>query len=109
MSKRRRNNSTNNTTNNQAAPKVSLEKEQSNQQASSNGSENTVWIANGAGNKPIQVDWETGDTVGRILERASITIPQGRTATLGQRRVRSMNTPVEAGETIVIAGMPQNG
>lgn len=109
MSKRRRKNSTNNATNNQVAPKVSLKKEQSNQQTASNGTENTVWVAHGAGNQPIQVDWETGDTVGTILERAKITIPQGRTATLGQRRVRSMDTPVEAGETIVIAGMPQNG
>ena len=64
MSKRRRKNSTNNATNNQVAPKVSLKKEQSNQQTASNGTENTVWVANGAGNQPIQVDWETGDTVG---------------------------------------------
>lgn len=71
--------------------------------------QNTVWIANGAGNMPIEAEWQPGDTVGSILEREQIEIAAGHTAVLGQRRVCSMSTPVEPGETIVIADMPSNG
>lgn len=78
------------------AEKVTLGKEQ-------------VWVANGAGNQPKAVAWQKGDTVGTILERCGIELAEGRTATLGQRRVHSMATPVEPGMTIVIAGMPCNG
>ena len=70
----------------------------------------TVKVANGAGNTPVEVEWQQGDTVATILKRADITIQKGQTATLGNKRVRKPEkTSVEAGAIIVIAGKVSNG
>ena len=69
-----------------------------------------VYVANGAGNTPIEVEYHDGDTVANILKRANIVIKQGQTPTLGKKRIKDANkTPVSAGDTIVIAGQPSNG
>lgn len=70
----------------------------------------TVKIANGAGNDPIEIAWQQGDTVASVLQRAGITIERGRTASIGRRRIRNPEkTEIRAGEVIVIAGKPSNG
>ena len=69
-----------------------------------------VKIANGAGNEPVTISWQQGDTVASVLKRANITIESGRTATIGRRRVRKPEkTAIQPGEVIVIAGKPSNG
>lgn len=69
-----------------------------------------VRIANGAGNNPVTVSWQQGDTVASVLKRANITIERGRTATIGRRRIKDpAKTEIKAGEVIVIAGKPSNG
>lgn len=71
---------------------------------------NIVMIANGAGNKPTEVEWQSGDTVASVLKRAGIKIQSGQTATLGKRRIRNLEkTKVDSGATIVIAGKVSNG
>ena len=69
-----------------------------------------VRIANGAGNEPVAISWQQGDTVATVLKRANITIEQGRTATIGRRRIKKPEkTAIQPGEVIVIAGKPSNG
>lgn len=69
-----------------------------------------VKVANGAGNDPVSISWQPGDTVASVLERAGITIEKGRTATIGRRRVRNpAKTEIQPDEVIVIAGKPSNG
>lgn len=70
----------------------------------------TVTIAIGAGNKPIQVAWQSGDTVASVLKRAEIVVERGKTPTLGKKRItKPGKTPVQPGDVIVVAGMPANG
>lgn len=69
-----------------------------------------VMVAVGAGNDPIPVKWEEGDTVASILQRAQITVGPGQTPTLGKKRiVNPEETTVQPDDVIVIAGMPANG
>ena len=69
-----------------------------------------VYVAYGAGNAPIEVEYYDGDTVASILDRANIVIERGQTPTLGKKRIRNAKeTPISAGDTIVIAGQPSNG
>ena len=69
-----------------------------------------VSIANGVGNRPIDVEYRKGDTVASVLERAGIVVESGMTPTLGKKRVRNPEkTAVSAGDLIVIAGKPSNG
>lgn len=86
-----------------------LEKKQ-NQKAQSATSGPVVKVANGAGNDPVEISWQQGDTVATILKRANITIEPGRTATIGRRRIKNpAKTAIQPGEVIVIAGKPSNG
>ena len=74
------------------------------------GAANKVYVAVGAGTKPIAVDWRRGDTVARALKRAEVTVAAGMTPTLGKVRVVDPDhTAVSAGDTIVVAGRPANG
>lgn len=69
-----------------------------------------VKVANGAGNEPIEISWQQGDTVASVLARANVTVERGRTATIGRRRVKDpAKTEIKPGEVIVIAGKPSNG
>ena len=75
-----------------------------------NEAKDIVRIANGAGNKPVEVEWRPGDTVATVLKRAGIEVQRGQTATLGKRRIRNPEkTNVDSGATIVIAGKVSNG
>ncbi|MDO4611927.1 MAG: hypothetical protein Q4B29_00470 [Candidatus Saccharibacteria bacterium] len=62
------------------------------------------------GNTPKTVDYQQGDTVASVLQRAGVYLTGSQTAALGRRRVQdAAKTPVKAGETIVVAGKPSNG
>lgn len=70
----------------------------------------SVRIATGAGNEPIEIGWQEGDTVESVLKRAGVTVEDGQTATLGKRRIKNPGkTKIKAGDLIVIAGKPANG
>lgn len=69
-----------------------------------------VTIANGVGNKPIKVEYYANDTVGKVLERANLTLERGATVSIGRKRVNDINqTTVASGDTLVIAGKVCNG
>ncbi|MBR5669829.1 hypothetical protein IKX12_01990 [Candidatus Saccharibacteria bacterium] len=69
-----------------------------------------VYVAYGAGNEPIEVEYHENDTVASVLERAGVIVDKGMTPTLGKKRVRKPEkTTVSAGDLIVIAGKPSNG
>lgn len=69
-----------------------------------------VKVARGAGNKPIKVPWEEGDTVATVLARAEIKLEEGETATMGNARItKPEETKVESGNLIVIARKLANG
>lgn len=71
---------------------------------------NNVRIATGAGNEPIEIGWQKGDTVESVLARAGVVVEAGQTATLGKRRIKNPGkTKIKAGDLIVIAGKPANG
>lgn len=71
---------------------------------------NTVTIANGIGNKPITVEFHSGDTVASVLDRAELTLEAGTTVSIGRKRVEDIDkTTVAAGDTLVIAGKVSNG
>lgn len=69
-----------------------------------------VKIARGAGNKPIKVPWEEGDTVATVLARVEIKLGEDETATMGNTRIiKPEETKVEPGSLIVIARKLANG
>ncbi len=69
-----------------------------------------VYIAVGAGTKPIEVTWQQGDTVDSVLKRADVIYTSDKSPTLGKVRVLNpKNTHVKPGDTIVVAGRPANG
>ncbi len=69
-----------------------------------------VQVSKGAGNAPIEVAWQEGDTVSSVLKRAEVTIDPGQTACIGRRRVtRPDKMKVRAGSVITVAGKPSNG
>lgn len=69
-----------------------------------------VRIAIGAGNAPVDVEWEPGDTVSTVIERAKVSLSKDQTATIGKRRVKKPEkTKVYPGDLIVVAGKPANG
>lgn len=69
-----------------------------------------VYVAVGAGTKPVEVDYKQGDTVASVLKRAELSYSDNQSPTLGKKRVRNPEkTPVNPGDTIVVAGRPANG
>ena len=68
-----------------------------------------VRIANGAGHKPIIVEYVQGETFAQLFERAGVIIGSGRTVTTGKKIVENFSDRVEAGSTITIANRPNNG
>ncbi len=68
-----------------------------------------VRIANGAGRKPIIVDFKQGETYAQLFERAGVKPGEGQTVTTGKRSVKDFGGLVEAGSTITIANKPNNG
>ena len=71
---------------------------------------NKIIIANGAGNKPTEVDYHEGDTVASVLQRANLTLGKKSTVSIGRTRIRNIdNTAVKPGDRLVIAGKVSNG
>lgn len=69
-----------------------------------------VRVSQGAGTETIEVEYQEGDTVQRILEKANITVPDGKVITSGNQVVtNSAETKAKGGEIIVIAGAVSNG
>lgn len=68
-----------------------------------------VRIANGAGRKPIIVDYIEGETFKRLFARTGVTPGENQIVTYGKKRVRCFDDPVEPGITVTIANTPNNG
>lgn len=68
-----------------------------------------VRIANGAGRKPIIVDYIQGETFEGLFARTGVRPHVGQIVTNGKKHVRDFHDLVEPGTTIVIANRPNNG
>lgn len=68
-----------------------------------------VRIANGAGQKPIILEYKQGETFAQLFKRAGVKVSDGRTVTTGKIIVRNFKDQVEPGSTITIANRPNNG
>lgn len=68
-----------------------------------------VRIANGAGRKPIIVDYIDGENFNQLFKRTGVRPREDQIVTYGKRLVRDFKNPVEPGTTITIANQPNNG
>ena len=68
-----------------------------------------VRIANGAGRKPVIVDYIEGETYNDLFARAGVKPGDNQIVTYGKKRVRDFRDLVEPGTTVTIANQPNNG
>lgn len=69
-----------------------------------------VKVVNGVGNDAVSFTYTAGDTVASILKKANIKVDRYDTVTLGRKRIRHPEkTPVQPGDTLVIATKVSNG
>ena len=68
-----------------------------------------VRIANGAGRRPIIVDYIEGETFKQLFARTNVTPGENQIVTYGKKRVRCFDDLVEPGITVTIANTPNNG
>lgn len=68
-----------------------------------------VRIANGAGRKPIIVDYIEGETFNDLFARTGVKPSSDQIVTYGKKQVKDFKDLVEPGTTITIANQPNNG
>ncbi len=68
-----------------------------------------VRIANGAGRKPIVVDYVQGETFEQLFKRTGVNPSEKQIVTYGKKTVGDFTELVEPGITITIANKPRNG
>lgn len=68
-----------------------------------------IRIANGAGRKPIVVDYVQGETFEQLFKRTGVKPSEKQIVTYGKKTVGDFTELVEPGITITIANKPHNG